>query len=206
MKRLVNDPILKRQLLSRYLWPGLGLDCGPDDPLTIDFAALSQQYEAVKYEDISQPGSFVEGKALWSERSLLHAYFYCTETFRNRGLRIFRRHQLIVETESLLYKGERTEYLQTLERGGLMGISYSDLRSLMKIHPPLNEAMLRLHRESEHYYHALNQYLLKPPLTRFREFAERHREVISRIPHAIRSAHIHVSETEYYRLLKKYGK
>lgn len=107
MKSLPTDTVLKRQLISQYVLPTLGLAKGPNDKLTIDFAARSHQYEVVKYEDIGQPGPWNESIAFWSERALLHAYYYCTETLRNRGLRIYRRLQLIVDTESLLYKGER---------------------------------------------------------------------------------------------------
>lgn len=204
MKRLPADSVLKRQLISQYLLPTLGLADGPDDKLTVDFAAGSHQYEVVRYEDIGQPGPWDEGIAFWSERALLHAYYYCTETLCNRGLRIYRRYQLIVDTESLLYKNDRAEYLQALERGGLIGISYPNLRSLMRTHPSLHQAIQRLHRENEQYYRILSNYLVKPAAIRFREFTETNWEVASRISHAIRAMHVQVSNSEYYRLLKKW--
>ena len=128
MKRLPNDNILKRQLISRYLWPGLGLNGHPDHGMTVDFAHASTRLEVVKYEHFELAGVASDGHAYFFEHALSHSYYHYADTGDEQGVCIYRPHELIFEGDSLLHREDRLASLQALEPGGLLAIPYPALR------------------------------------------------------------------------------
>lgn len=205
MRRLANDPILKRQLLSRYLWPGMGLACDADDPLTVDFAALSHRYEVVRGEHFELAGPYETGGAYVFEQALSHSYYHYADTGDEQGVCIYRPHELIFEGDSLLYHEDRQASLQAVEPGGLLAISYPALRQLMGRHSMLRTAVEILARQRERAVNQMGRLLGMPAELRFRQFRDAHRTLLHRLPQRVQALHINVSRSQFNNLLKKFG-
>ncbi len=202
MKSLADDFVLKTQLLSRYLWPGMGLDCAPEDPLTVDFARASKRYEVVKYEHFELAGPYEEGRAYLFEHALSHSYFHYSDTGEDQGVCIHRPHELIFQGDSLLYLEDRPASLQALEPGGLLAVPYPNLRQLMGKHEPLKIAVETLARRNERSINRLGRFLGMPMRLRFDRFREKHRPLLHRLPHHVQTMHIKVSKSQFNRYLK----
>lgn len=203
MKRLANDFVLKKQLLGRYLWPGMEVDCGPDHDLTADMARLCHRYEVVRGEHFELAGPFEMGQAFVFEHALSHSYFHYPDTGDEQGAAIYRPHELIFQHDSLLYKEERPASLQALEPGGLLAIPYPTLRQLMGRHADLDAAVLKLARKRERMLGELGRFLGMPAEERFRQFRERHRSILHRMPVRVQALHINISTRHFNRLQKK---
>ncbi|HWK57301.1 MAG TPA: hypothetical protein VNQ80_08190 [Parapedobacter sp.] len=206
MKRLANDPILKRQLISRYLWPGLGLAFGPDHPVTADFAQAGNRYEVIKYEHFEITGPYRDGQAYLFEHALSHSYFHYADTGEERGIAIHRPHELIFQGESLLYADERFASLQALEPGGVLAIPYPALKQLMGAHGQVNAAVEAAARRQQRSLNQLGRFLGMPAEQRFKRFRERHHPLLHRLPHHIQAMHINISRTQLSRYIKKEAK
>lgn len=205
MRRLANDPILKKQLLSRYLWPGMGLDCGPDDDLTADVARLCQRHEVLRGEHFELAGPYEAGQAFVFEHALSHSYFHYPDTGDEQGAAIYRPHELIFQHDSLLYKEERLASLQALEPGGLLAVPYPALRLLMGRHRPLHDAVLRVTRERERKLNELGRFLGMQTDARYKAFLQAHRPILHRIPQRVQALHLNVSRSHLNTLSKKFG-
>lgn len=203
VKRLANDLVLKKQLLSRYLWPGMGLACGPDDPLTEATASACHRYEVVRGEHFELAGPFEAGQAYVFEHALSHSYYHYADTGDEQGVCIYRPHELIFDADSLLYRGDRLASLQALEPGGVLAIPYPALRQLMARHPALQAAMEALARQRERMMNELGRFLGMPAEMRFRQFRETHRPLLRRVPQRVQGLHINLSKTQFNRFLKK---
>ncbi len=203
MKRLADDLVLKTQLLSRYLWPGLGLDYAPEHPVTMGFAQASKRYEVTKYEHFELAGPFEAGQAYLFEHALSHSYFHYADTGEDQGACIHRPHELIFQGDSLLHGEYRSASLQALEPGGLLAVPYPTLRQLMRRHEMLNTAIESLSREHERALNELGRFLGMPTEQRFRLFREKHRSLLLRLPQHVQAMHIKVSATQFKRCLKK---
>ena len=193
------------QLISRYLWPGLGLAYGPDHPLTHDFAALSHRYEVIRYEHFELAGPYVDGHAYFFEHALSHSYYHYGDTGNEQGVCIYRPHELIFEGDSLLYHEDRMGSLQALEPGGLLAIAYPALRQLMARYPVLQTAIAELARRRERALNELGRLLGMPAEQRFRHFRAAHRPLLHRLPQRVQALHINVSRSQFNNLLKKFG-
>ena len=203
MKRLPDDPVLKRQLASRYLWPGLGLDCAPGHQMTVDFAHASSRFEVVRYEHFELAGPYSEGYAYVFEHALSHSYYHYTDTGDEQGVCIYRPHELIFEVDSLLHREDRLASLQALEPGGLLAIPYPALRQLMARHPALQTAVEALARRRDRELNEVGRLLGMSAEQRFRHFREAHRPLLHRISQRVQALHINVSRTQFNRFLKK---
>jgi len=205
VKRLADDPVLKRQLLSRYLWPGLGLSCGPDDHLTVAMALACHRYEVVRGEHFELAGPYTEGRAYVFEHALSHSYYHYADTGDEQGACIYRPHELIFEGDSLLHREDRLASLQALEPGGLLAIPYPALRQLMARHPELQTAVEALTRQRERALNDMGRLLGMPAELRFRQFREKHPTLLHRLPQRVQALHINVSRSQFNNLLKKFG-
>ncbi len=203
VRRLMEDGVLKRQLLSRYLWPGMGLAYGPDDPLTADFARASHRYEVMKYEHFELAGPYQEGQAFVFEHALSHSYYHYADTGEEQGICIHRPHELIFQGDSLLHKEERLASLQALEPGGVLAIPYPALRKLMDAYPQLRAAVEKLGQQHERTLNELGRFLGMPAELRFRQFRAAHRSLLHRLPQRVQAMHIKISKRQFNRLLKK---
>lgn len=203
MKRLADDLVLKTQLLSRYLWPGLGFDHEPEHPVTMDFARLSKRYEVIKYEHFELAGPFEEGQAYLFEHALSHSYFHYADTGEDQGACIHRPHELIFQPDSLLHGEYRSASLQALEPGGLLAIPYPALRQLMRRHETLNAAIESLSREHERALNELGRFLGMPSPVRVQLFQEKYRNILHRIPQPIQAMHLNLSKAQLNRLQRK---
>lgn len=205
MKRLADDFVLKKQLLSRYLWPGMETDCGPDDGLTVDMARLSHRYEVVRGEHFELAGPYESGQAYLFEHALSHSYFHYADTGDEQGACIYRPHELIFQHDSLCYREDRAASLQALEPGGLLAIPYPVLRQLMNRHRALKTAVETLARKRERMLNELGRFLGMPAEMRFRQFRDMHRTLLHRLPQRVQALHINVSRSQFNNLLKKFG-
>lgn len=205
MKRLADDAILKQQLLSRYLFPGLGLEYGPTHPFTIDFARACSRYEVIKYEHFELSGPDLSGKAFLFEHALAHSYFHYTDTGAEQGIWIYRPHELIFQGDSLLYREDRLASLQALEPGGLLALSYTDLRQLMDKHLLLKQAIETSARRQVRALNNLSRFLGMPAEQRFKQFRAHYRSILHRLPQRVQALHINISRSQFNNLLKNFG-
>ncbi|SEM66044.1 cAMP-binding domain of CRP or a regulatory subunit of cAMP-dependent protein kinases [bacterium A37T11] len=204
MKALPNDEYLKRLLISRYLWPSMGLDLGVTAALTKDFAALSRPIAVTRHEVLEQPGNYHSGYLYWFEQALAHTYFI-QDMHKKCGLNICDWREPVVDTQALLYKEERNGFIEALEDGGALRISYPSLRALMQVYPVLREVMERLAEKQEKTYKALDEYLQCDAAKRYQQFAILHANILHRLTLEVQAMHVQVAPQYFLQYNRRMG-
>lgn len=203
MKRLNTNLADKKKFFCDYVLPSLGLDkMATTDELGENLATLCRHDEVLKMEDMEQPGPWLEGRAWFSERALMHSYYYSTGDLKNWGVSLIGRHKLHLDTISLLLGDERERYVQLLEAGHVYSIDYPSLLVLMEKYPVFKQAIENVHVQQQQEQRAHDRFLLNKAIDRAIHFRNTHTALLHRLPMEIQAMHIKISRGYYHFLIR----
>lgn len=204
MKMLAHDIPLKRELLSRYVLPALGLAMPAKTPLAADLARCCHLFSAERYEMLEKPGGWHGGHLYWFEWMLAHSYFL--EGWDGKQpLELLVPDTVLLDTDALLHHEDRYAYVQALEAGRGLRISYASLRALMGIHPALRGAIERMAERNDVYLRSLAQRAALPVAERIEHFTRLYSPWQHRLTLEVQLLHMQVDEDTFRNFMRRNG-
>lgn len=192
----------KKKLIDALMLPAF-------DKLTVSERLVSSLYEsctlhqAVRFQLLELPGPFDEGRLWFSVESMVQAYYFCPYRQCKWGTRIWRRREFILNSSSLLNEEFRTDYIEVLEPGELLSITYVDLLKLIAEFPELEKQVQSIAACNERYYRNRTQLLNRPPLERVQEFEKENSLFINIAGKDAIAMHVGLTRQGYHSQLKK---
>ncbi len=192
----------KKKLIDALLLPAL-------DRLNVSEKLVSSLYEsctlhqAVKFQLLEFPGLYEDGRLWFSMEAMVQAYYFCPYKQCKWGTRIWRRREFILNSSSLLHQEFRTDYIEVLEPGDLLSITYVDLLKLMTEFPELGKQVQSIAASNERYYRNRTQLLNRPPLERVQEFEKENSLFINIAGKEAIAMHVGLTRQGYHNQLKK---
>lgn len=113
---------------------------------------------------VELPGSFDESYAWFVVRGFVRSYIFDYETATEKTLLLWKRHDIIMSSDCFIEKNHRSHYIQMLEDGYLLSLSYRDLESLLTEIHELNQVFNLLHSERERRHTRHLKWLSLRPL------------------------------------------
>jgi CRP-like cAMP-binding protein len=98
---------------------------------------------------VERPGGFDESYAWFVVRGFVRSYIFDYETATDKTLLLWKRHDIIMSSDCFIEKNQRSHYIQMLEDGYLLSLSYRDLEFLLTEIPDLTQVFNLLHSERE---------------------------------------------------------
>lgn len=191
----------KKLLIDQYLLPALG-NLNSNDVLICRFYELVKLTNAIKHQPLELPGSSKDGRLWFPIRSVCHSYTYNDLTKKKQGTRVYKKRQFVFNVDSLIDDEHRNEYIEILEPGEVLHISYMELRQLMQQFSDLHTAItMHCHLQGKYVRH--HDLLLKEePLERLRRFRMEQQEFIRCTNHLTQALHLQMSLRSYDFYLK----
>lgn len=192
----------KKKLIDALVLPAF-------DRLTVSEKLLSSLYEsctlhqAVKFQLLELPGPYGDGRLWFSFEAMVQAYYFCPYKQCKWGTRIWRRREFILNSSSLINQEFRTDYIEVLEPGDLLSITYIDLLKLIREFPELEKQVQSIAASNERYYHNRTKLLNRPPLERVQEFEKENSLFINIAGKDAIAMHVGLTRQGYHSQLKK---
>lgn len=192
----------KMKLIDALILPAL-------DKITVSERLVSSLYEsctlhqAVKFQLLELPGPFDEGRLWFSVESMVQAYYFCSYRQSKWGTRIWKRREFILNYSSLLNKEFRPDYIEVLEPGELLSITYTGLLNLIAEFPELEKQVQGIAANNEHYYRNRTQLLNRPPLERVQEFEKDNALFVNIAGKEAIAMHVGLTRQGYHSQLRK---
>jgi hypothetical protein len=193
----------KNELVDRYILPFFAEEMENKEELRQELHRQCKLHEVAKLELIEVPGPADEGRMWFSVSSTVHSYCLCEKTAQQRGRQIWKKLELILDSESLMEGSRRMDYIEALEPGLFLSIGFPELRTLMRGFPEVQRKTGQLARQQQHYYSRHSKLLTEPAAERVIQLRREHPVFIACSTQEIHATHINMSLRTYVRYLRK---
>ncbi|TCC99559.1 Crp/Fnr family transcriptional regulator [Pedobacter hiemivivus] len=150
-----------REIIRQEIVPGLEALTGSLTEECIEhITSHSRLKQVTKNQFIQSSGSYEDGHLSYLYRGIAHSFYYHQETNKTFVTRLWKKDEIIFDTNSFVKSEDRLESIQMLEDGELIAINYYHLKSLLNKFPELFALFpyLQIDREKHSKYY---QHLLK---------------------------------------------
>lgn len=193
----------KAKLIDKYVLPCFAKTAKEDRYFVDDINSVCRLHKAVKFQELESPGAAQEGRIWFPIMPLVHSYYLTPDEKYKWGSRIWNKQEFIFYTSSLLNQQLRSDYIEVLEAGELLSISYPNLLALMERYPEVHQKIQQISASNERHYRYHNQLLNKPPLERVKQFEEENSLFTKVASNSIKAIHVGLTRQGYESQLKK---
>lgn len=191
------------EIIELHILPLFGSKDSELQSLATDLYNLCAYHLFFARQIIESPGRFEKGQMWFSVSSIVHSYYFCPDRNETYGRQIWKKQEFILDTNSLLDKDQRSDFIQALEPGEFISIRYTDVYWMMENNPTLRKQLDQLVRSQQRYYRQRIQLLNQPPLERVRQF-EAENALFARIAsNSIKASHVSLTRQGYETILRK---
>jgi len=193
----------KRELILQYLIPAFGSLVTFYEQKIEDIVSCSLLQKMVRNQYMESPGPGLTGFLWFSIEAMCHSYFFNSQKNMLCGTNIYKKRALIFNGDSLINGLDRQDYVQILEDGFVLSISFPDVLQLMNKYKDLDQAM-RLFTHAQGMYFRQQGVLREiPSLERVRRLRTEHAAFVSCATKEVQAIHAHLSVKQYYNKIKQ---
>lgn len=120
----------KRKFIELYVENNLATIKERIEQLTNRIDEVARIQSVRKYQELESEGPAEDGRAWLSIDAMVHSFYYSKTCNCHWGNQIWRKFEPILFPSSLIDSEYRVNYIQVLEPGWVISISYPDLRIL----------------------------------------------------------------------------
>ncbi|WP_316817988.1 hypothetical protein [Pedobacter nyackensis] len=169
-------------------------------PYLVEFARLQK---VLKNQLIEVPGPAAEGRIWLSLNAMTHSYSICQNNHNLCGCMIWKKLELMVFSGSLINHVDRINYIQILEPGYVLSISYPDALILKREFDEINKHLEHIAAKNELAYLHRNVLLHELPQQRVQQFEAENPLFIKVASGDIKAMHVGLSRQGYADQKKK---
>ena len=191
------------ELIVKYILPALPSELSDDPGFLPQLVTSSHLVYVPKHKKIEVPGNFDDGKVWFAIDAMVHSFYFCPDTLTEKGTRIWKKREFMFFSDGLFGHQYRTDYLETLEEGRLIYISYINIIELKNNYPALENQLRLLSLQNERYYHNRSLMLNKKPVERVRQLIKENPLFITISSKSTQAMHVNLTRNGYSNQLKK---
>lgn len=192
----------KRTLILQYVAPSMGINTTDNERLIEELIAHCHLHTVIKLQLIEIPGDWQDGRIWFSINAMSHCYYNHPQAQLKCGRQIWKKQEFIFDSYSFYEQQPRSDYIQAIEPGTFISISYPVLHWLQERFPVIKERLIRLSRCQQAYYRDHVQLLNNPALQKVMLFITLHKLFSSVASNAINSMHVGLTRQNYEVQLK----
>jgi hypothetical protein len=193
----------KKKLIDQHLLPAFSCVNDGKDELAEHLYSMCCWHQAIRSQVLESPGDHHSGRAWFSIDAMVQSYYYCPVMNLKWGSRIWKKHEFIVYCSSLMHHIARPDYIEILEPGEILSISYNDLSILINRFPILLKSIQDIAIGNEKYYHDHSLLVRQPPLKRVSVFEQWHPLFVKVAGRDAMAMHIGLTRQGYNQQLRK---
>lgn len=190
----------KARTIKQYLQKNLDITTARQNQLLERMAPLFIIQKAIKYEDLESPGPADQGRIWFSAEAMIHSYYHNKKKGINCGTQIWKRNEIILFTSSLLSGEERINYVQMLEPGMVLSISYQDAKIIRGEFPEISAHIEQLIIQNDQAYHERIRLLNENSYDRVKKFEAENRLFCIIASTVTKAMHVGLSRQGYARI------
>lgn len=193
----------KRGLILQFVAPAMGIQQAENVSLIDELTAHARLHAVIKFQFLETPGEWENGSIWLSTDAITHSYYTLGHTSSAYGRQIWNKQEFIFDSHSFYGQQPRSDYIQAIEPGTFISISYPILHWLRERFPVVEERLIQLSMLQQKYYRQHMQLLLYPPLQRVKEFIAIHQLFTRVASNTINGIHVGLTRQGYENQLKK---
>lgn len=154
----MKDP--KYNILKQYIQK-LEMDQEREKLLLERVMPLCQIHNVLKNQYIESPGPASDGRIWYSPEVVIHCFYYNKKKRSNFGTQIWKRKEVVLFSSSLLLGEDRIHFVQALEPGMVLSISYKEILVIREEFPEvlnhLEQLIIQNDQAAQHRIRLLNE-------------------------------------------------
>nr|WP_068892571.1 hypothetical protein [Pedobacter panaciterrae] len=195
--------LYKAKLIDKHILPYFAKIAKENKYFVDSINSVCRLHKAVKFQELERPGAAQEGRIWFSIMPLSHSFYFSDDEKYRWGSRIWNRQEFIFYSSSLLDQQFRSDYIEVLEPGELLSISYPNLLALMDRYHEVYQKIMQLSASNERHYRYQNQLLNKPAVERVKQLEEENPLFAKVASNSVKAIHVGQTRQGYEKQLKK---
>lgn len=196
---------IQRKLVEGTIMPFVQrLLKGNPDGLTESLMQHSRIIIGVKDQFLEEPGPYEEGHLLFFESGIAHASVLNQESDSEITTHLLAKHEVMFNADSFFNRSDRTKYIQMLEDGVVLSLSFPRLQLILNNYPQLYVLLFPLNvvqqKQYDHYQHLLKLSVDE----RVQLFLESKPGIASRVNNLVLAQYLGVCRTSFSTAYAKY--
>lgn len=191
----------KDDLIKHYIKTKLNMMPDREQLLFERIAPMFNIQSALKFQDLESPGSAHEGRIWYSAQAMVHSYYYSNNVIY--GTQIWKKKEAILFASSLLNGTDRTNYVQMLEDGLVISISYPDILTIRNEFPEVSAEIEQIILQNEQGHQQRIQLLHELSIDRIPRFEKENQLFCSIASLDIKAMHVGLKRKSYGRIKQK---
>lgn len=193
----------KRELTIAHLLPAFGALVTFCDAKVEDVVSRCQLQNVIRNQYLESPGAAMTGSLWFSLAAMSHSYFFNSQKRISCGTRIYKKRELIFNGDSLIHGSDRQDYIQMLEDGFVLSISFHDLLFLMDKYSDIEQAMRELTLQQGIFFRQQTTFRELSSIERVKRLKTEHAAFIACTNREVQAIHAHLSIKQYYNKIKE---
>lgn len=193
----------KRGLILQFVASAMGIEQAENESLIDELTAHARLHAVIKFQLLESPGEWQNGSIWLSTDAMTHSYYTLGHSPSAYGRQIWTKQEFIFDSHSFFEQQPRSDYIQAIEPGTFISISYPILHWLRERFPVVEEKLIQLTMIQQKYYREHMQLLNNPPLQRVKEFMATHQLFARVASNTINGIHVGLTRQGYENQLKK---
>ncbi|MGA6118317.1 hypothetical protein [Sphingobacterium anhuiense] len=194
----MND--YKYRIIKQYLQKNFDISTERQNQLLEFVIPLCTEQKAIKYEQLESPGPAEQGRVWFSAEAMIHSYYHNKKKGINCGTQVWKKNEVILFTSSLLSGEERSNYIQMLEPGLVLSMSYPDALTVREVFPEVAAHIEQLIIQNDQAYQDRIRLLHEPSQERVRKFEAENRLFCTIASTVTKAMHVGLSRQGYTRI------
>ena len=193
----------KRSLIRQYVGPELGVNIPDDEDIIKELTTHCRLHHFMKLQLLEVPGEWQDGCIWFSIDAMSHCYYTGPQKGMSCGRQIWKKQEFIFDSYSFYEQQPRSDYIQAVEPGTFISISFPILHWLQDRFPVIKERLIQLSRCQQAYYRDHLQLLNNPPAQRVKLFVASHPLFARVANNLINGMHVGLSRQTFEHQVRK---
>lgn len=152
---------------------------------------------AIKNQYLESPGPALDGRVWYSPQTVIHSFYFNKKKGLNCGTQIWKKNEVILFPPSLLQGEPRINFIQILESGVILSMSYKDILTIRDEFPEILSAFEQLIIQNQHAIQHRNRLLNEPSDERVAKFEAENSLFCAITSIATKAMHVGLSRQGY---------
>ncbi|UIR57402.1 hypothetical protein LZQ00_06185 [Sphingobacterium sp. SRCM116780] len=193
----------KHNVIKQYIKNNLNMTPDRQELLFKRVERSCQIQKALKYQELESEGPGEEGRIWLSTEGMAHSYYYNKTKGTNCGTQIWKKNELMLFSSSLSRGEYRNNYIQMLEPGTVLSMSYKEILAIRGEFPEVASHLEHISNVNEQAFQHRIRLLNEASVQRIIQFEEENPLFCNIASVCTKAMHVGLTRQGYSLLKKK---